>query len=122
MGYSERVVELFPIVHHLQWKVDPCRKGVHILTGRVNTHHSPGAVEVDLFNVIIVGVAPIHAPGAVVQGQAVGPQHVGGDKKAAVGTVHPGFLDPADAVVDLIFFPVRPVHPASAVNKSTISQ
>ena len=61
---------------------------------------------------VVVRVTPVHGAGAVVQSQAVGPQHVGGDEDAAVGPVHPGSLDAADAVVDLVLLPVRPVHPA----------
>lgn len=77
------------------------------------THHPPGAVEVDLLDVVVVGITPVHGAGAVVQRQAVGPQHVGGDENAAVGAVHPGLLDPPDAVVHLVLLPVRPVHPAT---------
>lgn len=62
---------------------------------------------------VVVGVAPVHGAAAVVQRQPVGPQHVGGDEDAAVGSVHPGLLDAADAVVDLVLLPVRPVHPAA---------
>lgn len=78
----------------------------------IETHHSSSPIELNLLDVIVVGVAPVHGAGAVVQRQAVGPQHVGGDEYAAVGSVHPGFLYPPDAVVDLVLFPVRPVHPA----------
>lgn len=83
-----------------------------LLDLRTFTHHSTGAVEINPLNVVVVGVAPVHGAGAVVQRQAVGPQHVGGHEDAAVGSVHPGFLDPPDAVVDLVLFPVCPVHPA----------
>ena len=79
----------------------------------VRPHHSPGAVEVDLLDVVVVGVAPVHGAAAVVQRQAVGPQHVGGDEDAAVGSVHPGRLYPPDAVIDLVLLPVCPVHPAA---------
>lgn len=61
--------------------------------------------------VIVVGVTPVHGTGAVVQCQTIGPQHVGGHKDAAVGSVHPGFLYPPNAVIDLILFPICPVHP-----------
>lgn len=63
---------------------------------------------------VIVGVAPVHGAAAVVQRQPVGPQHVGRDEDAAVGPVHPGLLDAADAVVDLVLLPVCPVHPAAS--------
>lgn len=65
-----------------------------------------------LLDVVVVGVAPVHGAGAVVQSQAVGPQHVGRDEDAPVGAVHPRSLDAPDAVVHLVLFPVRPVHPA----------
>lgn len=77
------------------------------------SHHSSAAVEVDPFDVVVVGVTPVHGAAAMVQRQPIGPQHVGGDKDAAVGTVHPGLLDAADAVVDFVLFPVCPVHPAA---------
>lgn len=83
-----------------------------LLDPRTFTHHSTGAIEINPLNVVVVGVAPVHGTGAVVQRQAVGPQHVGGHEDASVGSVHPGFLDPPDAVVDLVLFPVCPVHPA----------
>lgn len=83
-----------------------------LLNLRTFTHHSTGAIEINLLNVVVVGVAPVHGTGAVVQRQAVGPQHVGGHEDASVGSVHPGFLDPPDAVIDLVLFPVCPVHPA----------
>lgn len=67
----------------------------------------------NLLDVVVVGVAPVHRAAAVVQRQPVGPQHVGGDENAAVGSVHPGLFYPPYAVVDLIFLPVCPVHPAT---------
>lgn len=67
----------------------------------------------NFLDVIIVGITPVHGTGAVVQCQTVGPQHVGGDEYAAVGSIHPGFLYPPYAVIDLILFPVCPVHPAT---------
>lgn len=72
----------------------------------------------DLLDVIVVGVAPVHGAGAMVQCQSVGPQHVGGDENATVGSVHPGFLYPPYAVVDLVLFPVRPVHPTVTQRES----
>lgn len=67
----------------------------------------------NLLDVVVVGVAPVHRAAAVVQRQPVGPQHVGGDEYTAVGSVHPGLFYPPYAVVDLIFLPVCPVHPAT---------
>lgn len=80
---------------------------------RNQPNRSSAAIEVDPLDVVVVGVAPVHGAAAVVQRQPVGPQHVGGDEDSAVGAVHPGLLDAADAVVDLVFLPVRPVHPAA---------
>lgn len=84
-----------------------------MLREQKEANHSSAAVEVDPLDVVVVGVAPVHGAAAVVQRQPVGPQHVGGDEDAAVGSVHPGLLDAADAVVDLVLLPVRPVHPAA---------
>lgn len=86
-----------------------------------HTHRSPGAIEINPLNVVVVRVAPVHGAGAVVQRQAVGPQHVGGHEDATVGSVHPGLLDAPDAVVDLVLFPICPVHPA-ATNTRPSSQ
>ena len=72
-------------------------------------------------DVVVVRVAPVHGAGAVVQRQAVGPQHVGGDEDAPVGAVHPRPLDAADAVVDLVLLPVRPVHPAVGTDDARAS-
>lgn len=83
-------------------------------------NHSSGAIEVDPLDVVVVGVAPVHGAAAVVQRQPVGPQHVGGDEDAAVGAVHPGLLDAADAVVDLVLLPVSPVHPAAGKYAHTL--
>lgn len=82
-----------------------------------HAHRSPGAIEINPLNVVVVSVAPVHGTGAVVQRQAVGPQHVGGHEDATVGSVHPGLLDAPDAVVDLVLFPVCPVHPAATNTK-----
>lgn len=76
----------------------------------------------DPLDVIVVGVAPVHGAAAVVQRQPVGPQHVGGHEDAAAGSVHPGFLYPPDAVVDLVLLPVRPVHPAVTHTDKTLHQ
>lgn len=94
------------------------KKNVHTycINKKNRPNHSSAAIEVNPLNVVIVGVAPVHGAAAVVQGQPVGPQHVGGDEDAAVGAVHPGLLDAADAVVDLVLLPVRPVHPAAGKN------
>lgn len=84
-------------------------------------HPSAGAVEINPLNVVVVGVAPVHGAGAVVQRQPIGPQHVGGDEDATVGSVHPGFFDAPDAVVHLVLFPIGPVHPATANTQAWIT-
>lgn len=78
----------------------------------LKTYHSSSPIQVNLLDVIVVGIAPVHSAGSVVQRQTVRPQHVGGDENAAVGSIHPGFLYPPYAVIDLILLPVGPVHPA----------
>lgn len=87
-------------------------QGLSVWSLHNETHHSPGPIELNLLDVVIVGVTPVHGTGAVVQSQTIRPQHVGGDENATVGPIHPGFLYPPDAVIDLVLLPVRPVHPA----------
>lgn len=75
-------------------------------------YHSSCSIQVNLLNVVIVSIAPVHSAGTMVQCQTVGPQHVGGDKNASIGSIHPGRFYPPYAVIDLVLFPVCPVHPA----------
>lgn len=82
------------------------------------THHSPSAIEVDSLNVIIIGITPVHGTGSMVQSESIGPQHVRCDKYFPVGPIHPGFLYSPDAVVHLILFPIRPVHPTATKTKT----
>lgn len=81
------------------------------------THRSACAIEINPLNVVVVRVTPVHGTGAVVQRQAIRPQHVGGHEDASVGSVHPGFFNPPDAVVHLVLFPICPVHPTAANTK-----
>lgn len=48
------------------------------------TDRSVGAVEEDALNVIVIGVAPIQDASGMIQGEAIGPQHVGRDKDLPV--------------------------------------
>lgn len=75
-------------------------------------YHSSCSIQMNFLNVIIVGIAPVHSTGTMVQCQTVGPQHVGSDKNTSIGSIHPGLFNPPYAVIDFILFPVCPVHPA----------
>lgn len=81
------------------------------------TNRSVVAVEVDFLDVVVVGVAPVHGVGRVVEREAVGPQHVGRNEDLTVGSVHPRLLDSTSAVDELIFLPVGPVHPSEEPNE-----
>lgn len=114
LNYNKQINALFNLngpVHLIMFNKK--KRHVCCVVTRNQPNHSSAAIEVDPLDVVIVGVTPVHGAAAVVERQPVGPQHIGGDEDSAVGAVHPGLLNASDAVVDLIFLPVRPVHPAA---------
>lgn len=62
------------------------------------TNRSVAAVEVDFLYVVKVGITPVHDAGGMVQGEAIGPQHVGRDEDLAMRSIHPGLLYSSSAV------------------------
>lgn len=73
---------------------------------------TPGAVEVDHLDAVVVGIHPVEDALWDVQAESVWPQHrFAAQEDVSVGAIHPGPLNFAPLALLRVLLPVGPIHP-----------